>query len=232
MRFFLILTLFFSFNLNASLKKLCLSGNAYACKEVGGSFLKKGCDLKYGKACSLWGVHLIKNEKNTSKGIKYIQRGCELNDGDACSDYGAYVHRNGDIDSARLLYFKACLLKSGNGCFNLAVLNEVAGYDKRALENYGKACDLDSSKGCVNYGHILEKKENKIQEAIHPYKKACKSGDAFGCRNLALLFKKHIHLGPYKVYLKKACDLKDIGLCRSLKCEDGDPESCKLLKIK
>ena len=227
--FLLFAFLFFSFGLNASLKKLCHGGNSYACKELGGDYLKLGCDLNYGKSCSLWGVQLIK-KNNTQKGIKFIQKGCRLNDGDACSDYGAYIHRNGDIDSARLLYLKACSLKSANGCFNLAILSEVAGYHKRALGYYGQACDLDSYRGCVNYGHLLEKKEKKIQEAVFPYKKACKSGDAFGCKNLALLFRKNARLGNYKNYLEKTCNLKDLGPCLSLKCMDGDKKSCNSLK--
>jgi TPR repeat protein len=102
-----------------------------------------------------------------------------------------------DHAKAKTLYDKACKLKNGLGCFNLANvfrLGEGIKPDlKQAFTYFGKACGFGAVKGCTELGVMYyEGKAVKkdVQRAIDLFEIACKGGSEAACKNHELLTKK------------------------------------------
>lgn len=95
------------------------------------------------------------------------------------------------------LYKRACNLKNGNACYNLAnALTTGQGVPKDlhlAAKYFQKACDLNIARSCTSagfaYAYGRGVKENH-PKAIIFFKKACKLGDIYACSDYMALQKK------------------------------------------
>lgn len=103
---------------------------------------------------------------------------------------------------------------SGRYCMSLGRMYEFGEDDLeidliKALDYYEKACKLDNYEGCVYAGDILEK-DNKTDNAIKLFKKACENGYGAGCFKLA--YHKDDELGKLKLY-QQGCETNDATSC-------------------
>ena len=128
---------------NTSLKVLCSDNNATECyehglpmvtgdnakvqdiKEEGMSYIRKACTLGENRACDIMGDNYYKNA-NYGAAIPYLEKSCIRGIKSACEAMGT-IYRDGhdvrpDDVRSREFYEKACELKSGDACFNVAII--------------------------------------------------------------------------------------------------------------
>ena len=153
------------------------------------------------------------------------ERTCAANPA-ACDNIGLFYSLGLGVpqDSARAISLlqKACDLKNGNGCYNLAFLAEKSGDLGRVFTLYTKACESGSQEACVNLGMAYEKGRGVRQDlsaAAKLYDQACTKGMALGCNNLGHLYQEGLGLekDPQKAaaLFQKSCNDGVVQACTS-----------------
>lgn len=84
--------------------------------------LQESCSLNDWPACTHLGNLTYKNNKE--KGLEILKNTCNFNNVDACLSLGYLAKTEGDIQTAKKAYKKACDLEDFGGCYNLKQLNE------------------------------------------------------------------------------------------------------------
>lgn len=126
-------------------------------------FCLEACNLNYGDACEMVGVHYyVREDYQLSE--TYLEKACNLNYALGCVHLGnIYIKGKNviqDYHLARTYLEKACNLNYALGCFALGTLYDtgrgVIQNFQTAKEYYGKACDLGEQAGCT-YKELNEK---------------------------------------------------------------------------
>jgi TPR repeat protein len=156
---------------------------------------------------------------------------CDAGVGAACNDAGVF-YKTGkggtvvDEKRAAALYERACTLKDGWGCTNLASMTAqetataVVHDDVRAVALFKQGCDLHNAVACSSLGFRYEKGTGvtaDVAQAATLYELGCKGGNAIGCRDLGLLYSRGQGV-PQDVVraatlFQQACDGQDLHAC-------------------
>ncbi|MCB9735265.1 MAG: sel1 repeat family protein [Deltaproteobacteria bacterium] len=131
--------------------------------------------------------------------LRLMRLACdELAEGDACAEMPFVTRRDGATDAELLVPMsrKACDLRSGLGCKNLAVSYEYGehGLEKdgaRALELYARACELGNGDGCHAVGDFARRglggHEVDVEAARVAFGRGCELSHQASCDALAKL---------------------------------------------
>lgn len=159
-------------------KRGCASNHIYSCESLGNSYLsgigvakseemgrkyiKKTCDLGYGKGCF---DYIYKEDANgysinpAAVTMPYLQKGCDLRHARSCTIMGTYYVSGAEIKQdfpiAASYFEKGCSLKDADSCdlmgkFYIKGL-AVAPSLPKALEYFKQACALGNSNSCQTY---------------------------------------------------------------------------------
>ena len=154
--------------------------------------------------------------------------GCKLGEGGSCANLGInYLRGNGtlaDANKAKDFFQKACDLKIGIACQNLAFMYWSEKKIDSAAVNFEKACNFDMAKSCGYASELFKDEANffkDLKKAIEFAQKGCDLKDGKSCFNLGAGYgegngiKKDFK--EANKYYQKACDLiNDADGCASL----------------
>lgn len=144
---------------------------------------------------------------------------------EACFNLGVAYRHNDELAhddvKARQLFVKACDLKWGPGCNNLATLlyDGIGGpADKpRAVALYMQSCTLGDAVACGNASDE-QITAAQLQMAIKGLQKGCNDGDVVACRFLAERLADGIGI---------ARDVQQAAVMMSQACKAGDARACE-----
>ncbi len=130
--------------------KLCESGKANFCNNLGVSYYKK-------------------NQIDLS--MKYYEKACALGLGTACSNRGCFEDESAsckksnkpELKKAIYYYMKGCKLDSGASCYNLGSLAVSVKNEDLALVSFDRGCELKDKDACRMIKVASAKKEDIIE---------------------------------------------------------------------
>lgn len=191
-----------------ALQRACVLGDADTCVRLGAWFQK--------------GTHVTKDAEQAER---HLQQACQLNKEDICLKLGLRWKALRRYGKARVLFERACSLRSSTGCVHLGWLhqNGLGGPMKYKVagRSYKQACDLGDADGCNSLGALYSKgllgSRRDDAAARTLYAKACRKRNVLGCYNYGLCTSQGwggaAHLEHATTSLRFSCDKGDMPSC-------------------
>jgi TPR repeat protein len=191
--------------------------------------LKGTCGITNKQAClELGDIYRDKHDFIQMK--RYYETACMYNEPKGCIRLAREFAKRDDGESKfweYRNYADACELKSGEGCYEEAVMyvrgDGVKKDSKKAIQLYWLASGYGYAKADINLGNYYlqgHTVRQNFKRATELFAKACQAGDMLGCNNLGLNYLRGAGMRPNK---PKAFQLFKQA------CEGGGGEGCRNL---
>ena len=151
------------------------------------SYLKKGCNDNYARACHALGDGYAMQE-DEQKALYYYKRAASM--GDLLGNFAVGQHYLKSDPSLSMSYFEiACDGYFARACVSLAAIYRERGGMLQAYAYEDMACDLGDSLGCYNSA-TRNYFDKRYDDALDKFTKSCKLGRYPSCERAIDLIEK------------------------------------------
>ncbi|MDA9189763.1 sel1 repeat family protein [bacterium] len=155
---------------------LCARLEKKTCQKALDDFSKKSMETN----CNNYLENLLKEKLESDGQLKNLVTRCKMNDEKiVCHNLGVLFNKHGLKDDAIPYYQKACDLKYGASCLNLALLYRSLKDQKEEIYLM-KACDLNDAKACFALSKLFSKKK-RMKNALSISLKSCSLKELSAC---------------------------------------------------
>jgi len=216
----------------AFIEGLCTKAveKAYVCNPKDEGECKAQCDKGSGESCYNYG-RLIARKQGSDAAASYYKKACDAEVADGCGLYGWHIAPDTDAPDVQTksraaigVLVKACQMGSAIGCEYAGDILTEPDYkvldEKAGAKAYDRGCSLGRGMTCWSLAQMHFKGkgvEQDTNKGISLLNKACQSGNADECNDLAIVFTKGQYNAPKNLEIafranKRACEL-DVDYC-------------------
>jgi len=147
---------------------------------------RRECLTEFSEEC-IFPDYLKRRKNRGNINRKYAEKLCEYGSKIGCLSVGLIQKAMGNREKAKELFLSACRSGYLQGCHLFAFAEESSGTsDRTFIETYRRNCNNGFFKSCYDLG-LFEEFYGDKKSAMALYKKACRRGYKYACRNIRRL---------------------------------------------